>query len=192
MELKNQKSISVPVAKDAQRTAFTLIELVVVISVISFFVFLAMANITGLLKKGSFEAQLHNFASTMEMAAKAAAESDRRYEVIIDLSEQNYLLRQITTTDLSEVLDEEIIVQNEFSNACWVSYVEYDDGDYANEGQVKFRAGHAGWQYGAKIVFLDESDLPYTIVVNRINRIVELKKGDVALLLPRDKDEMLF
>jgi hypothetical protein len=48
----------------------------------------------------------------MQMAVSAAAESDRRYEVIIDLTEQSYLLRQITSPDLSEVLDEEIIAES--------------------------------------------------------------------------------
>ena len=57
---------------------------------------------------------------------------------------------------------------------------------------AKFRAGHAGWQNGGKIVLLDENEQPYTIVVNRINRIVTLKKGDVELLMPKDKKDVPF
>ena len=126
----------------------------------------------------------------MQMAASTAAESDRRYEVIVDLTEQSYLLRQITTPDLSEVLEEEIIVENDFGDNCQVAYVEFDDGEYTNEGRAKFRAGHSGWQYGGKIVLLDTDEQAYSVVVNRLNRIITLKEGDVGFLVP--KDEMPF
>jgi len=47
----------------------------------------------------------------MQMAASSAAETGRRYEVIIDPTDQSYLLREITSSDLSEVLEEEIVTQ---------------------------------------------------------------------------------
>jgi hypothetical protein len=128
----------------------------------------------------------------MQMAASAAAESDRRYEVIIDMAEQSYTLRQITSPDISQVLEEEIIVKNDFSDNCRVAYVLFDDGDYTNEGRAKFRAGHSGWQYGGKIVLLDSEERPYSVVVNRLNRIVTLKKGDVELLMPKFKENVPF
>jgi len=174
------------------RCGFTLTELIVVVLIISLFVLLAQVHLFGLLRKNTFRAQVQDFVSTLQMAASAAAESDRRYEVIVDLTEQSYLLRQITSPDLSEVLEEEIIVENDFSNNCRVAYVEFDDADYTNEGRAKFRAGHAGWQYGGKIVLLDEKEQPYSVVVNRLNRIIELKEGEVELLVPKAKDEVPF
>ena len=57
------------------------------------------------------------------MAATTAAQSDKRYEVIIDIPQQSYTLRQITTPDLSVVLEEEIIAQEDFGASCRVSYV---------------------------------------------------------------------
>ena len=88
--------------------AFTLVELIVVIVILSLFALLAQINLFGALKKNTFRAQVQDFVSTMQMAATAASQSDRKYEVIIDLIEQTYLLREITSTDLSEVLEEEI------------------------------------------------------------------------------------
>jgi Tfp pilus assembly protein FimT len=167
-------------------------ELVVVLAVVSLFVLLAQIHLFGLLRKNTFRAEIQELVSTMQMAASAAAESDRRYEVIIDIAEQGYLLRQITTPDLSEVLEEEIVVEGDLSNSCRLVYVEFDDGEYTNEGRAKFRAGHAGWAYGGKIVLLDENEQPYSLVVNRLNRIVALEKGDVQLLEPKLKDELPF
>jgi prepilin-type N-terminal cleavage/methylation domain-containing protein len=173
---------------------FTLTELVVVILVLSIFVLLAMTNVFGLLRKNTFKIQAHEFVSTMQMAAAAAAESDRRYEVIIDLTEQSYTLRQITNPDLTQVLEEEVIVTNDFGNNCQVIYVLFDDLMETDEDHqmAKFRAGHTGWQYGGKIVLLDEQEQPYSVVVNRMSRVVALRKGDVELLMPKAKDEVLF
>lgn len=170
----------------------TLTELVVVLVVLSLFVFLAQVNLFGLLRKNTFRAQVQDFVSTMQMAASAAAETNKRYEVIIDPIQQSYILREITSPDLSQILEEEIIVENTFSDSCRVFYIEFDDGEFINDGWAKFRAGHSGWQYGGKIVLLDEKERPYSVVVNRLNRIVSLKEGDVGLLTPKDKEEMLF
>ncbi|HUS74124.1 MAG TPA: prepilin-type N-terminal cleavage/methylation domain-containing protein [Sedimentisphaerales bacterium] len=174
--------------------AFTLTELVVVILILSLFVLLTMMNLFGFLRKNTFKIQAQQFVSTMQMAASAAAESERRYEVIIDLTEQSYTLRQITSPDLSQVLEEEIIVTNDFGANCQVYYVLFDDLMETDEDHqvAKFRAGHAGWQYGGKIVLLDEREQPYSVVVSRMNRVVTLKRGDVEFMLPKAKDEVLF
>jgi prepilin-type N-terminal cleavage/methylation domain-containing protein len=174
--------------------AFTLTELIVVLVIISLFVILAVTNLFGLLRKNTFRAQAQEFISTMQMAASAAAESNRRYEVIIDITEQNYVLREVTSADLWEVLEEEIIVNNDFGDNCLVSYVLFDDGDYTDPEHMRarFRAGHSGWQYGGKIVLLDENEQPYSVLVNRISRIVTLKRGDVEVMVPKAKTDVYF
>ncbi|UCG48149.1 MAG: hypothetical protein JSU94_22065 [Phycisphaerales bacterium] len=170
----------------------TLAELVVVIVVVGMFVLLAHVHLFGLLRRNTFRAQLEEFVSAMRMAATSAAETGRRYEVIIDPIEQGFILREITSPDLSQVLEEEIIIENYFGRNCHVAYVEFDDGTYTNDFRAKFRAGLSGWQYGGKVVLMDEDERAYSVVVNRLNRMVVLKEGDVLLMQPRPKDEMLF
>jgi prepilin-type N-terminal cleavage/methylation domain-containing protein len=174
------------------RCGFTLTELAVVVVIISLVVLVAQVRLFGLLRRSTFKAQVQEFISTMQMAARAAAQSDRRYEVIVNLTEQSYLLREINSPDLSEVLQEEIIVEGNLGKNCWIAYVEFDDGEYTNEGKAKFRAGHAGWQYGGKIVLLDENERPYSVVVERMNRIVKLQQGEAALLVPKAQSEIPF
>jgi len=176
----------------ARPTAFTFTELIVVVVILGLLLLLAVPNIFGLLRQGTFKGEVQELVSAFQMAANAAAQSNKRYEVIIDLTEQRYTMRQITSPDLSQVLEEEIIVDRYLSDKCWVSYVMFDDGDYTNDAIAKFRAGHAGWQYGGKVVLLDEQDHPYSIVINRLNRVVELKKGDVPLLWPRAPEDVPF
>jgi len=186
--------------KDENRTSriehrvrgFTMIELMVVIVVVSMFALFAQMHLFGLLRKNTFRAQVQELVSTMQMAANAAAESDRRYEVIIDIPEQRYMLRQITNPDLSLVLEEEVIVEDSFSANCRVVYVQFDDGEFTSEDRAKFRAGHSGWAYGGKIVLLDEKEQPYSIVVSRLNRMITLEQGNVELLWPKTKDEVPF
>ena len=91
-------------------------------------------------------------------------------------------------------MEEDIIATNDFGFNCQVLYVLFDDLMETDEDHqiAKFRAGHAGWQYGGKVVLLDEQEQPYSVVVSRMNRVVTLKRGDVELLMPKAKDEVLF
>ena len=174
----------------ARARAYTLIEMIVIISFLGLFVLMAQANLFGTLGRSTFKAQVQGFVSAMQMASSGASETGRRYEVIVDLNEQTYLLRQITGSDLSEVLDEEIIVDGQFGDSCRVSYVEFDDAEYTNEGKAKFRVGHAGWMYGGKIVFLDDSEQSHTVAVSRLTPIVQLIDGDPELMRPKSKREV--
>ena len=181
------------------RYGLTLTETIVVVFIVSLFVMLAQMNFSGVLRKSTFKAQVQDFVSTMQMTVNAAAESNRRYEVIIDLTEQSYMLREITSPDIfADVLEEEIIIENYFGENCWLEYVLFDDYELAsevsftNEGRAMFRAGHSGWQYGGVIVLLDEDDRAYTVVVNRINRTVILQEGEIEPLTPRSQNEIPF
>lgn len=156
------------------------------------FVLLTQLHLFDLLRKSSSRAQIQQLVSTMQMAASAAGQSDRRYEVIVDLEEQSVLLREITTPDLSVVLDEEIISKDFLGDNCRMVYVEFDDREYTYQGRAKFRAGHAGWAYGGKIVLLDEKENPYSVVVNRLNRLIALQEGDVKMLEPKTRYEISF
>jgi hypothetical protein len=153
---------------------------------------MAVMNFSSLLTGSSFRAQAHEFVTTLEKAAVAAGESDRRYEVIIRLREQKYILREITTPELSQVLEEEIILENDFGSNCRVDYVQFDDGEYTNDEGAVFRAGRSGFQYGGKVVLVDSGQKVYSVVVNRLNRTVALVEGDVAILAPRGAEEMMF
>jgi prepilin-type N-terminal cleavage/methylation domain-containing protein len=169
---------------------FTLTEMLVVIVILSLLLLVAQVHVFSMLRRNTFKAQAQLFISTMQSAITTAQQSNKRYEFIIDLTNQSFLLRQITTSDLSEVLDEEIIVNEKLNENCRVTYVEFDDGDYTYDGKAKFRAGHAGWAYGGKIILADEYDREYSIVVGRMNRIVTLENGNYQLLRPILKDDL--
>ena len=175
--------------------ALTLVELLVVLSFISLLVIIAQVNLFDVLRRNTFKAQVQDFVSLMRMAVARAVESGHRYEMIINLADQTYLLRELTGSDLAApVQEEQIITQGEFRGNCRIAYVEFDDGTYANsnEEKTKFRAGHGGWQYGGKVVFLDGSEHPYAVVVNRVTPIVQLIEGDPPLMRPKAKEEVPF
>jgi len=174
------------------RLGFTLTELMVVVMMVMLLVLLPQMNLLPALARNRFRARAQKFVSVMQMAAISAAQSDRRYEVIVDLAEQMYTLREITNPDLSQVLEEEIIVEEDFGESCTVTEILFDDGDYTNEGRAKFRAGRSGWQYGGKVLLVDDEGCLYSIVVNRLDRAVQLVRGDAQLLTPKFKEDVPF
>jgi len=177
----------------AHAAGLTLVELLVVISFISLLALMAQMNLFGVLRRNTFKSQVQDFVSMMQMAVSRAAESGHRFEMIINIPEQSYLLRELTTSDLAaEPLVEQTITEGVFTGSCRVAYVEFDDGTYTNEVKAKFRAGHAGWQYGGKVVFLDESEQKYAVIVNRVTPIIQLIEGDPPLMTPKTKEQVPF
>jgi Tfp pilus assembly protein FimT len=164
---------------------FVLAEIVMVLAIIGLLVSIVMVDMGSVLGRNTIKTQANGLVSVLQMAAAKAAESSRRYEVIIDFPSQSYTLREITTGDLGvEPLQEEIIRTHVFSKGVQVKYVQFDDRMTAAEGQAKFRAGHSGWQYGGKIVLVDENGNEYTIMVSRLGNMVELLNGDIEQLEP--------
>jgi prepilin-type N-terminal cleavage/methylation domain-containing protein len=175
-----------------RESGFTLAESMVVIVIVSLMVVLAAANLKGVITKNSFKSKIQGLVSAVEAASTAASQSDKRYEVIIDIPQQSWLLREISSPDLSDVLEEEIIAQENFGENCRVAYVLFDDGEFTNEDRAKFRAGRTGWQFGGIIVLLDKDEQPWSIVIDRLSNIVGLRPGEAQIVWPRSKDELPF
>jgi prepilin-type N-terminal cleavage/methylation domain-containing protein len=176
----------------ATRYGFTLAESMVVIVVISFLILIAATNLKGVVTKNSFKAKSQGLIAALEAASTSAGQSDKRYEVIIDIPQQSYLLREISSSNLADVLEEEIITEEDFGANCAVSYVLFDDGQFTNEDRAKFRASRAGWQFGGIIVLLDSEGQPWSIIVDRLSNIVRVQPGEAQIVWPRSKDELPF
>jgi hypothetical protein len=126
----------------------------------------------------------------MIMAQNAAAESDRRYAVILNFDEQRYTMRQqFIALEMSEVdlaivpYEEDVITNGQFTERCQLLYVHFDDledvSDSSTSAGVGFVAGHSGWEAGGKIVLLDQDGDSYSIIINRMSRIINMYTGDV-------------
>jgi hypothetical protein len=144
-----------------------------------------------------FKRQAEELVRVFQMAYNAAAENDRRYAVVLDFTEQSFVLREFKSLDLETMDPDEAIIQTTyFSEALTLDYVLYDDlddtRDYENMTQARFLAGHSGWQNGGKVVLLDEDGMPWTILIHRFAKPVELFKGDVDIDLPQDAEDVPF
>jgi prepilin-type N-terminal cleavage/methylation domain-containing protein len=176
----------------ATRHGFTLAESMVVLVIVSLLITIVATNLKGVITKTSFKAKSQGLIAALEAASTSAGQSDKRYEIIIDIPQQSYIFREISSSDLSEVLDSEIISQEDFGANCAVSYVIFDDGQFTNADRAKFRASRAGWQFGGIIVLLDSEGQPWSIIINRLSNIVKLQPGEAQIAWPRSKDEMPF
>ncbi len=171
-----------------------LAEVIMVLFIISLFTAMAMMNLSGALAKDSFKSRANKLVRLFQMAATSAAETGKRYEIIIDFTQSTYTLREITTglVAVEDILEEEIIETGEFTDRFQPAYVLFDDGDWTNSEPARFRVGKFGWQYGGKISLLDESGNEYTLMINRLNRRIELFEGDVEIIPSRAPEDMGF
>ena len=147
---------------DRKQHGFTLAESMVVIVIVSLMVALAATNLKGVITGSSFKGKVRGLVAALEAASTGAGQSGKRYEVIIDIPQQSYMLREITSPDLADVLEEEIISQEDFGEKCSVAYVVFDDGEFTSEDRAKFRTSRAGWQFGGIIVLFGQR--PETLV----------------------------
>jgi prepilin-type N-terminal cleavage/methylation domain-containing protein len=178
--------------EDRRQYGFTLAESMVVIVIVSLMVVLAATNLKGVIIGNTFKGKVRGLIAAIEAASTAATQTGKRYEVIIDIPQQSYLLREITSSDLSEVLEEEIIAQEEFGENCRIAYVLFDDGEFTAEDRAKFRAGPSGWAFGGVIVLLDGDGQFWSVVVDRLSNIVRLEQGESQIVWPRSSDELPF
>jgi hypothetical protein len=152
-----------------------------------------MINLSGALAIDSFKGRADDLVKLFQMAETSAAQTGKRYGIVIDFSQNGYLLSEITTSiAMEDITDEEIIDMGWFSDRFQVSYVMFDDGQMTNNTAAMFRVGKTGWQYGGKIVVADENGKLYSIIVNRLSRKTDIVEGDAIIPTPRTEDEMGF
>lgn len=181
-------------AESDGKSGAVLAEIIVVLFIVAMFTMLAMINLTDVLNRSSFKSRAYDLINLFQMAATSSAETGRRYEIIIDFVQNTYTLREITTglVAVEDISQEEIIQTGQFDDRFVPVYVMFDDSTWTNDSPALFRVGKSGWQYGGKIVLADEDGKMYSIVVNRLSRMIDLFEDDVAILMPRSEDEMGF
>jgi Tfp pilus assembly protein FimT len=177
------------------RTGLVFIELIMAITIVSMMMGLALIILPAAFGKSDFQKQADAFISTLKMARTAAAETDRRYAVILDFDEGTYTLREYATLEMDVIPPEQAIIKTGlFTEKCQLDYVIFDDltdtRDWNIENMEYFRAvlfaGHSGWQNGAKIVLRDADGNPYSVITNRLTPVIKLQPGDVDMLIPQE------
>jgi Tfp pilus assembly protein PilE len=177
-----------------------LVEMLMVLGIIAFLTSIVMLSFSAVWGNMYFKRKADNLVAVMQSAWNAAQQSDRRYVVELSFKEQIWLLREMMPAD-AEVFDQEeaIIKSGTFDDRFVLDYVLYDDGmdtraprEGTTTTDAVLIAGRAGWQYGGKVVLLDEDGNPWSILFYRIGKPVELVQGDVAILLAQDAKDMRF
>lgn len=184
---------------------FVLIEMLMVVGLIGLMAAVVTLSFGAMWGNLRFKRQADQLVNTFQMAYNAAAESDRRYAVILDLIEQSFVLREFKSLDLETMNPDEAIIQTGvFSKALTIDYVLYDDGDFLSldeledetVAEARFLAGKSGWKYGGIVVLRDDDGMPWTVVIHRFARPVELFRGEWDLdslgIQPKYKEDVPF
>lgn len=176
---------------------FVLVEVLMVVALLGLMATVATLGFSALWGNLRFKRQADQLVQMFQMAQTAAGQSDRRYAVVLDFTEQSFTLREFKSLDLQTMDPDEAIIQTGyFSEALTLDYVLYDDlEDTRNAEDVteaRFLVGKSGWQYGGKVVLLDDDGLPWTIVIHRFAKPVELIQGEADIYLPQDSTNVPF
>lgn len=189
---------------------FVLVEMLMVVGLIALMASVAMISFGSMWGNLRFKRQADELVNIFQMAQNAAGQSDRRYEILIDLSEQACILREfIGFEDITGFLEEDSIIQRkDFSEALTLDYVFFDDvrpsednlaiapEDEGVKTVVRFLAGKSGWQFGGIIVLLDRDGNPWTLVIRRFAAGPELLEGEWDLdslgMTPQYKEDVSF
>lgn len=185
---------------------FTLLETLLVVGLIGLMAGTAFFGYSAMWGNFRFKREVQSLVDVLQMAQDAAAQSDRRYEVVLDRELQGYIFREfIGFTSLEDEMpledpEVEAIQKTFFSQAVFLDSIDYDYLTQQEEEEIRagrdrffrFVTGRPGWQAGGKIVLLDEHDRPWTIVVHRFAKPVELVEGDEPLWLPLEEKDVPF
>ncbi|MHC4551234.1 MAG: pilus assembly FimT family protein [Planctomycetota bacterium] len=183
-----------------------LVEALMVVALIGLMAGAAIISYSAMWGSMRFKSEVGELVNILQMAQDAAAQSHRRYEVILDRDLQGYVFREFKGYS---ILDDEMPLEDPnveaiqktfFSRAVYLKDVEYDyytqdELDALSDQNVnffRFVTGRPGWQAGGKIVLLDEHERPWTIMIHRIAKPVELIEGDELIWPPQEAQDVPF
>ncbi len=179
--------------RDLLRPALVLIELLIVVGILSMMLAIASLAFTPAITRNEFKRKADDLIRILKMAQNASAESGQRYAVVLDFDEQMYALMPYFTLDKDQILAEQpVLATGRFGDDFQLDYVRFDDAEDTRNWDLEqttyFRvwlmAGKSGWQNGGKIVLRDRQGNPYTIILNRFNKVITLYPGEIDILEP--------
>jgi len=176
---------------------FVLVEMLLVVGLIALMTGVAVISFGAMWGNLRFKRQAEQLLTAFQMAQDAAAQSDRRYAVVLDFTEQAFILRQFKSLDIQGMDPQEAIIQTvHFDDSLTLDYVLYDDLEDTRQSEnvteARFLAGRSGWQYGGKVVLRDAEGRPWTIVIHRFAKPPELFEGEVEIYLPQYPEQVPF
>ena len=184
---------TVPMQTKKKCCGFTFAETMVALIVIAMLTLLSIVGYRNISASTKFRATADTLMKFFDRAGNAASQTDRRYAVMIDFIDNAFILYEVNTDkpyakDYETLKEEDIICTEYFTDDCSLYYVQFDDSDLridAGEGgRALFVVGKSGWDFGGKIVLLDNEGELYSVVISRIAKTSQLIKGDAELAKP--------
>ena len=190
----------------AARNGYTLIEALAVVAVIGLMISIVTISIGLSTRDLKIKKELESFIRVLNMAHTAASESDQRYVVVVNYEEGYYQLRELPSMPIDILTDPDLaaeflysetepIIDENFSDDCWLDYVFFDDATDTREldqTEIWLMAGRNGWANAAMMVFLDPDGNPYTVITSRLVGKAKLVEGEGYLIGPMAKEDVRF
>jgi len=164
--------------------AYTLLETVVILAVMSLLFTLVSVTFFGRLAQKRLDADVAEFARNLRLAAEHAVLKGETYAVVIDVYDGRYA---VYPTDESgeNLLEERPLLEPRLLQRCWIDEVEFEDGSTQYSGQIIIRATPQGWSGSVLMHLADKDDRQRDLRLDKLTTNVVLARERLQLLEPQ-------
>jgi len=155
--------------------AFTLIELLIVLSIISIFAFITTPKLAMIIKPRKMEAFTYRLKDTLDYLEESAILKKKVYLFIFDLDKRSYYFRVSEIGNLEGVTKDRYLKKVLFPDFLDIKRVEMQPGGEVREGRMIIPFTPKGLMYPF-IIDLYDGNRDYIIQGNVVNSKIELKQ----------------
>ena len=170
---------------------YTLLETVVVLTLLALLISLVAASVFGGLKRSRLDSDVAQFARTMRLAAEQAVLTGETFAVAIEIYDGYYEIYEDNDENVNGANgDIEPLIERQSLDRCWIDEIEFEDGSRVYSGEVVFRATPEGWKDSLIFRIKDRDDRWRYIRCDKFTTNVTVARKPLELLQPQESLSM--
>jgi len=160
--------------------SFTLLELLIVLSIISIVFFVVTPRFIGTINPRRFRSFVIRLQKTLQYLNETAVVKKRVYFFVLEVDKRQYSFRVSEEGNPEGTVHDRMLVPVAFPNTVDVAEIEVIPGGRVNTGRVMIPFTPDGLLFSFKIVFIEGEKKKATIIGNSVNGKFEIREGEEA------------
>ncbi len=160
---------------------YVLVELAVVFTIIALLIGVVVVPTIAPIRRSKINDDIAKFSQTLRLVAEEAVIQNRRFTVLIDVTDGYYNVYEEKAKTDYDMYDEPVIPQGSLD----ISYIEqaiFQDGELTQSGDMKLKATPAGWQQSVVFDLIDDR--------KEQTNFIRCDQGTTRVIVSRNKLEL--